>query len=235
MVVSFVLLYIPSFMTDPALGSGRQLGRRGRRRARDHRRAVPPRLSAADAGLPPVVRRQRRRQAAETAGHRPAHRPADDPGGGVAGRGQAPRDQGERRRGPRADPVAARVPGERPVHRRPALPAAPPDAVAADAPRRVRGPGPPQRHRREAPGGADRLDDRRRRSDVVDEFKKRNERVKVQVANFPADKFREGLVASDAEVAQALRGPQGHLPDRREAQGPLPDDRPGRPARSAPR
>src|SRR5687767_145854 len=39
-------------------------------------------------------------------------------------------------------------------------------------------------------------------SDVVAEFKKRNERVKVQVANFPADKFREGLVAGDAEVAK---------------------------------
>lgn len=39
-------------------------------------------------------------------------------------------------------------------------------------------------------------------SDVMAEFKKRNERVKVQVANFPADKFREGLVATDAEVAK---------------------------------
>jgi peptidyl-prolyl cis-trans isomerase D len=39
-------------------------------------------------------------------------------------------------------------------------------------------------------------------SDVVSEFKKRNEKVKVQVANFPADKFREGLVASDADVAK---------------------------------
>jgi peptidyl-prolyl cis-trans isomerase D len=39
-------------------------------------------------------------------------------------------------------------------------------------------------------------------SDVVAEFKKRNERVKAQVANFPADKFREGLVASDAEIAK---------------------------------
>lgn len=39
-------------------------------------------------------------------------------------------------------------------------------------------------------------------SDVVSEFKKRNERVKVQVVTFPADKFREGLVASDAEVAK---------------------------------
>jgi len=38
--------------------------------------------------------------------------------------------------------------------------------------------------------------------DVADEFKKRNERVKVMVASFPADKFRDGLVASDAEVAK---------------------------------
>ena len=39
-------------------------------------------------------------------------------------------------------------------------------------------------------------------SDVVNEFKKRNERVKVQVANFPADKFREGVVATNAEVGK---------------------------------
>jgi peptidyl-prolyl cis-trans isomerase D len=39
-------------------------------------------------------------------------------------------------------------------------------------------------------------------SDVVTEFKKRNEKIKVQVANFPADKFREGVVATDAEVAK---------------------------------
>ena len=37
-------------------------------------------------------------------------------------------------------------------------------------------------------------------ADVVNEFKKRNEKVKVAVVSFPADKFREGLVASDAEV-----------------------------------
>src|SRR6185436_3015182 len=46
--------------------------------------------------------------------------------------------------------------------------------------------------------------------DVVDEFKKRNERVKVQVANFPADKFREGAVASDADVAK-------HFEDHKES------------------
>ena len=39
-------------------------------------------------------------------------------------------------------------------------------------------------------------------SDVVTEFKKRNEKVKLAVVNFPADKFREAAVASDAEVAK---------------------------------
>jgi peptidyl-prolyl cis-trans isomerase D len=47
-------------------------------------------------------------------------------------------------------------------------------------------------------------------SDVVSEFKKRNEKVKVQVANFPADKFREGVVASDADVAK-------HFEDHKES------------------
>jgi len=39
-------------------------------------------------------------------------------------------------------------------------------------------------------------------ADVVNEFKKRNEKVKVQVANFPADKFREGVVASEPEISK---------------------------------
>ncbi len=39
-------------------------------------------------------------------------------------------------------------------------------------------------------------------SDVVAEFKKRNEKVKLAVVNFPADKFRESTVVSDAEVAK---------------------------------
>jgi peptidyl-prolyl cis-trans isomerase D len=47
-------------------------------------------------------------------------------------------------------------------------------------------------------------------SDVVNEFKKRNEKIKVQVANFPADKFREGVVATDAEVAK-------HFEDHKES------------------
>jgi len=43
-------------------------------------------------------------------------------------------------------------------------------------------------------------------SDVVREFTKRNEKIKVQVANFPADKFREGVVATDADVARQFEG-----------------------------
>jgi len=43
-------------------------------------------------------------------------------------------------------------------------------------------------------------------SDVVREFAKRNEKIKVQVANFPADKFREGVVATDADVARQFEG-----------------------------
>jgi peptidyl-prolyl cis-trans isomerase D len=39
-------------------------------------------------------------------------------------------------------------------------------------------------------------------SDVTREFKKRNEKVKLEVVSFPADKFREGLNATDAEIQQ---------------------------------
>src|SRR5687768_17560504 len=39
-------------------------------------------------------------------------------------------------------------------------------------------------------------------ADVEAEFKRRNEKVKLAVAAFPADKFREGLNATDAEVAK---------------------------------
>jgi peptidyl-prolyl cis-trans isomerase D len=39
-------------------------------------------------------------------------------------------------------------------------------------------------------------------SDVSREFARRNEKVKLAVLSFPADKFREGLVASDAEVSK---------------------------------
>jgi len=37
--------------------------------------------------------------------------------------------------------------------------------------------------------------------EVEDEFRRRNEKVKLAVVSFPADKFREGLEATDAELS----------------------------------
>jgi len=39
-------------------------------------------------------------------------------------------------------------------------------------------------------------------ADVTREFRRRNEKVKLAVVSFPADKFREGATASDADVAK---------------------------------
>src|SRR4029079_10832325 len=39
-------------------------------------------------------------------------------------------------------------------------------------------------------------------ADVETEFRKRNEKVKLAVVSFPADKFREGLTAGDDEIAK---------------------------------
>ena len=39
-------------------------------------------------------------------------------------------------------------------------------------------------------------------ADVTAEFKRRNEKVKLAVVSFPADKFREGVTASDADIAK---------------------------------
>jgi peptidyl-prolyl cis-trans isomerase D len=38
--------------------------------------------------------------------------------------------------------------------------------------------------------------------DVAHEFKRRNEKVKLAVVSFPADKFREGIAVADADVAK---------------------------------
>jgi peptidyl-prolyl cis-trans isomerase D len=39
-------------------------------------------------------------------------------------------------------------------------------------------------------------------ADVEGEFKRRNEKIKLAVVSFPADKFRDGVVASDDEIAK---------------------------------
>ncbi|MGH9407891.1 MAG: peptidyl-prolyl cis-trans isomerase [Vicinamibacterales bacterium] len=43
-------------------------------------------------------------------------------------------------------------------------------------------------------------------ADVAREFKRRNEKVKLEVVAFPADKFRAGLSATDADVAKYFDG-----------------------------
>jgi len=54
-------------------------------------------------------------------------------------------------------------------------------------------------------------------SDVRTEFNRRNEKVKLAVVSFPADKFREGVVATDADVTKYFEGHQEEfrIPEKR--------------------
>jgi peptidyl-prolyl cis-trans isomerase D len=62
--------------------------------------------------------------------------------------------------------------------------------------------------------------------DVDDEFRKRNEKVKLEVVSFPADKFREGLEASDAELASHFEAnkAQYRIPEKRKIRYALIDN-----------
>ena len=53
--------------------------------------------------------------------------------------------------------------------------------------------------------------------EIDDEFKRRNEKVKLAVVNFPAQKFRESVSATDAEVAAAFeeRKNDYRIPEKR--------------------
>ena len=212
----------------PEQSPGRRQQRRRRQRGRpgDHRRTIPARVSAADAAVSAGLRRQRRRPPAEAAGHRPANRPADDPGGGLARRGQAARHQGERRRSARAHSLAAGVPGERTVHRRHPLPPAPPDAEPADAPGRLRGRGPPQRRRREAPGGPDRLDygGRQGRRAGIQEAQRKGQTGGRVV---PGRQVPRGRRRERRRGREVLRGAPRRLSRAGKAEDPLRDDRSG--------
>ena len=57
--------------------------------------------------------------------------------------------------------------------------------------------------------------------ELEDEFKRRNEKVKLSVVAFPADKFRAGLAATDAGAGLVLRGAQERVEGARQAEGPL--------------
>ena len=54
-----------------------------------------------------------------------------------------------------------------------------------------------------------------------EEYRRRNEKVKLDVVPLTPDAFRSQVTVTDADVAALFRGQQGDLPRRREAQGPL--------------
>ena len=94
-------------------------------------------------------------------------------------------------------------------------------AAAADA-RRVRGQRPPQPRRSKscAPSLTDWLSVPDK--ELEQEYRRRNDKVKLAVVSFTADSFRAQVTATDAEVAELLRRAQGRLQDSREAQDPVP-------------
>jgi peptidyl-prolyl cis-trans isomerase D len=54
-------------------------------------------------------------------------------------------------------------------------------------------------------------------NEVESEFKRRNEKVKLSVVNFPADKYRESVTATDAEIAAAFEAEKDkyRIPEKR--------------------
>ena len=173
----------------PAQQRRRGLGRW----AGHHRRPVPPALPAADAGVSLRLRRQRRRADAEAARHRPADRPADDRGGDRARRSRAARHHARPTRkcasGSRSLPAFqenGHFIGEERYRQLLQMQNPPmrPDGVrGTGAPRRRRS----RSCRRRSPTGSRSAT---RRS--THEYRRRNEKVKLAVVAFPADKFRRG-------------------------------------------
>ena len=225
MVLAFIIFYIPAFLgrTTPA--------RVARCRptwwprstvagspSRDFQRRLPGQIQAYRGSL----RRQPERADAEAARHRPADPPADDRRAGLARRGRTPGDQG--RPTTRWRSASCRYPafqenGQFIGDERYSAAAA--DAASAD----------------DAPtsssaGCAAAIIVEKLRAaltdwitvadkDVEQEFQRRNEKVKLEVVSFPADKFRAEVTVTDAELAAVLRRQQGEVPPRREAQDPL--------------
>ena len=63
-------------------------------------------------------------------------------------------------------------------------------------------------------------------AEVEDEFRRRNEKVKLAVVSFPADKFREGLEVSDAELASHFEANKAtyRIPEKRKIRYALVDN-----------
>ena len=87
------------------------------------------------------------------------------------------------------------------------------------SPGRFRGADPPRRHAREAAGRADQLDHGERQGSRATSSSGATRKSSSPSSSFPADKFREGLDATDAELTTLLRGAQERAEDPREAQG----------------
>jgi len=67
--------------------------------------------------------------------------------------------------------------------------------------------------------------------ELEQEYRRRNDKVKLAVVSFTADSFRAQVAASDAEVASYFDGHKNDFQDSREAQDPLPAHRHRRSAR----
>ena len=199
-VLSFIFLYIPASQQS---GHARRLGRRRRQRRGpgDHRRPLSQRLQPADAGLPAGLRRQHGRADAQAAGHRPADPRGADRRGSRAGRSRA--GWGSRRATRKSWRASSRCRRSR-------------RTGSSSARRRYR----QVLNVQNPPLRPDQFEEQVRRGIVMEklqraltdwitvaepevdsEFKRRNEKVKLAVINFPADKFREATTATDAEVS----------------------------------
>ena len=193
-VLAFILLYIPELPATNAGGRRPQRRRRVRGRPRHHRRA------ASAASTSSRCRRTAPRTAATSTrrllkqlgiDQRIVQQMIEEET--ALAEADAARHHGDRRGGPRADPA---LPGlqenghfigderyrqllqmQNPPMR--------PDEFEEQVRRGVDG--------REAAGGAHRLDHRERQGASTTKFKRRNEKVKLAVVAFPADKFREGV------------------------------------------
>ena len=119
---------------------------------------------------------------------------------------------------PRAHSGDSGVPGERTLHRRGALPADAADQQSAADDDGVRRQPAARRARRKAAQRGHRLDVGRATTKSREEYRRRNEKVKLDVVPITPDAFKSQVTVTDAEIAGVLREAQGHVSHRREAQ-----------------
>ncbi len=58
-------------------------------------------------------------------------------------------------------------------------------------------------------------------AEVDEEYRRRNEKVKLDLAIFTANQFRAGITPTDAELEAQFKAHPGYLPDPRKAPGPV--------------